>query len=161
MLFIILVYGMIIIFMYVIMKKKLLLFIFLVIIFFIFILIVIVIGVVSLLFGVDGVVFEVNIGNFVLDGILIILKIGIMLLFVIFYFFIMLDVGLFDLIIKKMIYFVKGDLMKVLMVIVVVVVVVFLNGDGIIMILICCFVFIFIYKKFNMKLMNLGVFVIL
>ncbi len=69
MLLTILAYGMIIIFMYVIMKKKLSPFTSLVIIPLIFTLIAIATGVASPPPGADGVVPEVNIGNFVLDGI--------------------------------------------------------------------------------------------
>ena len=78
----------------------------------------------------DGVSLKVNIGNFVLDGISTTSKTGIMLLFAIFYFSIMLDAGLFDPITKKMIYFAKGDPMKVLMATAVVAAAVSLNGDG-------------------------------
>ncbi|HBK5306601.1 TPA: citrate transporter, partial [Enterococcus faecium] len=101
------------------------------------------------------------IGNFVLDGISTTSKTGIMLLFAILYFSIMLDAGLFDPITKKMIYFAKGDPMKVLMATAVVAAAVSLNGDGTTTTLICCSAFIPIYKKLNMKLMNLGVLVIL
>lgn len=84
-----------------------------------------------------------------------------MLFFAILYFSIMLDAGLFDPITKKMIYFAKGDPMKVLMATAVVAAAVSLNGDGTTTTLICCSAFIPIYKKLNMKLMNLGVLVIL
>ena len=161
MLLTILAYGMIIIFMYVIMKKKLSPFTSLVIIPLIFTLIAIATGVASPPPGADGVVPEVNIGNFVLDGISTTSKTGIMLLFAILYFSIMLDAGLFDPITKKMIYFAKGDPMKVLMATAVVAAAVSLNGDGTTTTLICCSAFIPIYKKLNMKLMNLGVLVIL
>lgn len=161
MLLTILAYGMIIIFMYVIMKKKLSPFTSLVIIPLIFTLIAIATGVASPPPGADGVVPEVNIGNFVLDGISTTSKTGIMLLFAILYFSIMLDAGLFDPITKKMIYFAKGDPMKVLMATAVVAAAVSLNGDRTTTTLICCSAFIPIYKKLNMKLMNLGVLVIL
>ncbi len=84
-----------------------------------------------------------------------------MLLFAILYFSIMLDAGLFDPITKKMIRFAKGDPMKVLIATAVVAATVSLNGDGTTTTLICCSAFIPIYKKLDMKLMNLGVLVIL
>ena len=84
-----------------------------------------------------------------------------MLLFAILYFSIMLDAGLFDPITKKMIYFAKGDPMKVLMATAIVAATVSLNGDGTTTTLICCSAFIPIYKKLNMKMMNLGVLIIL
>ena len=62
---------------------------------------------------------------------------------------------------RKMIYFAKGDPMKVLMATAVVAAAVSLNGDGTTTTLICCSAFIPIYKKLNMKMMNLGVLIIL
>lgn len=86
---------------------------------------------------------------------------GIMLLFAILYFSTMLDAGLFDPITNKMIRFAKGDPMKVLMATAIVAAAVSLNGDGTTTTLICCSAFVPIYKKLDMKLMNLGVLVIL
>ena len=143
-------YAMIAIFMYVIMQKKLSPFTALVIIPLVFTLIAMATGVTS------G-----NIGEFVLEGVTTTSKTGIMLLFAILYFSIMLDTGLFDPITKKMIHFAKGDPMKVLMATAVVAATVSLNGDGTTTTLICCSAFIPIYKKLNMNLMNLAVLVIL
>ena len=112
-------YAMIAIFMYVIMQKKLSPFTALVIIPLVFTLIAMATGVTS------G-----NIGEFVLEGVTTTSKTGIMLLFAILYFSIMLDTGLFDPITKKMIHFAKGDPMKVLMATAVVAATVSLNGDG-------------------------------
>lgn len=86
---------------------------------------------------------------------------GVMLLFAILYFSTMLDAGLFDPITNKMIRFAKGDPMKVLMATAIVAACVSLNGDGTTTTLICCSAFVPIYKKLDMKLMNLGVLVIL
>ena len=98
-------YAMIIVFMFVIMKKKMSPFTSLVIIPLLF----------TLVAMVAGVSEKGNIGDFVLEGISTTANTGIMLLFAILYFSIMLDAGLFDPITKKMIYFAKGDPMKVLM----------------------------------------------
>ena len=95
---------------------------------------------------VSGVSKEGNIGDFVLEGIKTTSNTGIMLLFAILYFSIMLDAGLFDPI-TKMIYFAKGDPMKVLMATAVVAATVSLNGDGTTTTLICCSAFIPIYKN--------------
>ena len=111
----------------------------------IFTLIAIATGVASPPPGADGVVPEVNIGNFVLDGISTTSKTGIMLLFAILYFSIMLDLCLTQSL--KMIYFAKGDPMKVLMATAVVLAAVSLNGDGTTTTLICCSAFIPIYKN--------------
>lgn len=102
-----------------------------------------------------------SIGEFVLNGIKTVSNTGIMLLFAILYFSIMLDAGLFDPITKKMIYFAKGDPMKVLIVTSVVAAVVSLNGDGTTTTLICSSAFIPIYRKLGMNLMNLAVLIIL
>ncbi len=151
MLLTILSYLMIIVFMVVIMKKKLSPLTALVLVPLIF----------TLIAMFTGVAEKGNIGDFVLDGIATTSNTGIMLLFAILYFSIMLDAGMFDPITKKMIHFAKGDPMKVLMATAVVAAAVSLNGDGTTTTLICCSAFIPIYKKLDMKLMNLGVLIIL
>lgn len=144
-------YAMIIVFMFFIMKKKLspLTALVLVPLFF------------TLIAQVLGVAAEGNIGNFVMEGVKTTSKTGIMLLFAILYFSIMLNAGLFDPVTKKMIHYAKGDPMKVLMATAIVAATVSLNGDGTTTTLICCSAFIPIYKKLNMKMMNLGVLIIL
>lgn len=161
MLLTILAYGMIVIFMYAIMKKKLSPFTALVLVPLVFTLIAMACGVASPPAGDDGKVPPVNIGNFVMDGVSTTSTTGIMLLFAILYFSIMLDAGLFDPITKKMIQLAKGDPMKVLMATAVVAAAVSLNGDGTTTTLICVSAFMPIYKKLNMKMMNLGVLIIL
>ncbi|MCQ9210373.1 CitMHS family transporter [Granulicatella seriolae] len=151
MLLTVLAYGMIIVFMYVIMKKKMSPFTALVIIPLIFAMIAVIAGVAN----------EGTIGDFVLNGVATTSKTGIMLLFAILYFSIMLDAGLFDPVTKRMIYFAKGDPLKVLIATAVVAAAVSLNGDGTTTTLICCSAFIPIYKKLNMRMMNLGVLIIL
>jgi len=147
----ILAYLMIITFMFAIMKKYLSPFTSLVLVPLVF-------TVVAMLAGVSA---DGNIGDFLLEGIGTTANTGIMLLFAILYFSIMLDTGLFDPITKKMIQFAKGDPMKVLIATAVVAATVSLNGDGTTTTLICCSAFIPIYKKLNMNLMNLAVLVIL
>ncbi|WP_430597364.1 CitMHS family transporter [Enterococcus sp. AZ177] len=144
-------YVMIIVFMFVIMKKKMSPFTALVLIPLIF----------ALIAMFAGVSKKGSIGDFVMEGIKTTSTTGIMLLFAILYFSIMLDAGLFDPITKKMIHIAKGDPMKVLIATAVVAAAVSLNGDGTTTTLICCSAFIPIYKKLDMKLMNLGVLVIL
>lgn len=161
MLLTILAYAMIILFMYVIMKKKLSPFTALVLVPLIFTLIAMALGVASPPAGEDGTVPPVNIGNFVMDGVSTTSKTGIMLLFAILYFSIMLDAGLFDPITKKMIEMAKGDPMKVLMATAIVAAAVSLNGDGTTTTLICVSAFLPIYQKLNMRVMNLGVLIIL
>ena len=86
---------------------------------------------------------------------------GIMLLFAILYFAVMLNAGLFDPVTKYVIKVAKGDPVKVLVGTAIVAAMVSLKGDGTTTTLICCTAFIPIYKKLNLKMMNLGVLVIL
>ena len=151
------------IFMYVIMKKKMSPFTALVLIPLVF----------AIILVATGQVQDVNIGTLIRQGLfgnnskdkLTAMKgtaeTGVMLLFAILYFSTMLDAGLFDPITNKMIRFAKGDPMKVLIATSIVAAAVSLNGDGTTTTLICCSAFVPIYKKLDMKLMNLGVLVIL
>ena len=156
-------YIMMAIFMYVIMKKKMSPFTALVLIPLVF----------AIILVATGQVQDANIGTLIRQGLfgnnskdkLTAMKgtaeTGVMLLFAILYFSTMLDAGLFDPITNKMIRFAKGDPMKVLMATAIVAACVSLNGDGTTTTLICCSAFVPIYKKLDMKLMNLGVLVIL
>ncbi len=101
------------------------------------------------------------IGDWTVAGVSKTANTGIMLLFAILYFAIMLNAGLFDPVTKFMIKFAKGDPVKVLMATAIVAACVSLNGDGTTTTLICCTAFIPLYKKLNLKMMNLGVIVIL
>ena len=156
-------YAMMVVFMYVIMKKKMSPFTALVLIPLAFALVAVLTGVVQ----------DVNIGTLVRQGLfgnnskdkLTAMKgtaeTGVMLLFAILYFSLMLDSGLFDPITNKMIRYAKVDPMKVLVATAIVAAAVSMNGDGTTTTLICCSAFVPIYKKLDMKLMNLGVLVIL
>ncbi len=101
------------------------------------------------------------IGDWTVAGVQQTSKTGIMLLFAILYFAIMLNAGLFEPVTRAMIRFAKGDPVKVLLGTAIVAACVSLNGDGTTTTLICCTAFIPIYKKLNLKMMNLGVLVIL
>ena len=144
-------YAMIIVFMFVIMKKKMSPFTALVLVPLVF----------TMIAKFSGIAAKGTLGEYVLSGVSTTANTGIMLLFAILYFSIMLDTELFDPITNKMIRFAKGDPMRVLMATAIVAAAVSLNGDGTTTTLICCSAFIPIYKKLGMKLMNLGVLVIL
>lgn len=170
MLLTILAYAMIIVFMYVVMKKKMSPFTALITVPLVAVIIVILTN--SANFTADKSFIEflggdkishnlTAIGPMVLYGINNTAQTGIMLLFAILYFSLMLDAGLFDPITEKMIRFAKGDPMKVLIATAIVSAAVSLNGDGTTTTLICCSAFLPIYKKLNMKIMNLGVLIIL
>ena len=149
-------YAMIVVFMFVIMKKKLSPLTALVMVPLVFSLVAFFTGIAAPPEG-----YEMKVGQWVTAGIKTTSNTGIMLLFAILYFSIMLDAGLFDPITKKMIEFAKGDPTKVLMATAIVAAAVSLNGDGTTTTLICCAAFLPIYKKLDMKIMNLGVLVIL
>lgn len=100
-------------------------------------------------------------GTWTVDGVKKVSTTAVMLLFAILYFAIMLNAGMFDPVVKKMIKIAKGDPVKVLVATAVVAATVSLNGDGTTTTLICCTAFIPIYKKLGLKMMNLGVLVIL
>ena len=163
-------YGMIAVFMYVIMKKKMSPFTALVMIPLAFATLAILTGSADFTLdekfvkfvGENGLANSLTaLGPMVMYGINSTARTGIMLLFAILYFSLMLDAGLFDPITEKMIRFAKGDPMKVLMATAVVAAAVSLNGDGTTTTLICCSAFLPIYKKLDMKIMNLGVLIIL
>jgi CitMHS family citrate-Mg2+:H+ or citrate-Ca2+:H+ symporter len=155
-------YVMIIAFMYVIMTKKLSPLTALVMVPLAFAIITLISGVASPpVDSTTGQVGSMNIGDWVTSGLKTTSNTGIMLLFAILYFSIMLDAGMFDPITNKMIGLAKGDPMRVLMATAIVAACVSLNGDGTTTTLICCTAFLPIYKKLHMKVMNLGVLVIL
>lgn len=170
MLLTILAYAMIVVFMFVVMKKKMSPLTSLVIVPLIFTIIAIYTGAAD--FGLDAKFTEflgddklannlTAVGPMIMYGINGTAKTGIMLLFAILYFSIMLDAGLFDPITEKMIRFAKGDPMKVLIATAIVSAAVSLNGDGTTTTLIVVSAFLPIYKKLNMNVMNLGVLIIL
>ncbi|MBS7544762.1 CitMHS family transporter [Ancylobacter oerskovii] len=84
-----------------------------------------------------------------------------MLFFAIFFFSLMLNVGLFDPLTKKVVQLAKGDPLKVLVATSVLATVVSLSGDGTTTTLICCTALIPVYQKLNLKMMHLGVLLIL
>ncbi len=144
-------YAMIIVFMYVILTKKMTPFTSLIVIPLIF-------AIIAKLTGVSA---EGSIGEWIMEGLATTSNTGIMLLFAILFFAIMLDAGLFDPITERMIRFAKGDPMKVLIATAVVAAAVSLNGDGTTTTLICVSAFLPIYKRLNMRIMNLGVLIIM
>jgi CitMHS family citrate-Mg2+:H+ or citrate-Ca2+:H+ symporter len=143
-------YAMIIVFLFLVISKKLTPFSAL-------ILVPLVFALVGALLG----IFPANIGKMTLDGIKSVSTTGIMLLFAILFFAIMLNVGLFDPVTAAVIRFAKGDPVKILLGTAILSAAVSLNGDGTTTTLIVCSAFIPIYKKLGLKMMNLGVILIL
>lgn len=151
MLLTILAYLMIIVFMIVIMKKWLSPLVSLIMVPLVF-------SIVAFLLGASH---TIDLGKMVTSGLETTWSTGVMLIFAILYFSIMLDAGLFEPITRGMIKLAKGDPMKILMATAIVSAAVSFNGDGTTTTLIVTAAFIPIYKKLDMKLMNLAVLLIL
>lgn len=143
-------YAMIIVFMFLIIKKKLTPFSALVLIPVLF-------AIVGALIG----IFPKNIGEMALQGLQDTSITGVMLLFAILYFSVMLNAGMFDPLTNFVIKTAKGDPVKILIGTAIVAAGVSLNGDGTTTTLITCTAFLPIYRKLNLKIMNFGVIVIL
>lgn len=86
---------------------------------------------------------------------------GVMILFAVLYFSLMMNVGLFDPLCTFLIRKAKGDPLKVMMVATLTACAVTLDGDGTTTILIVTAAFIPLFKKMNMKLSNLAMAIIL
>ncbi|NVO15314.1 MAG: citrate transporter [Rhodoplanes sp.] len=84
-----------------------------------------------------------------------------MLFFAILFFCLMLNVGLFDPLTKRIVKIAKGDPVRVLVGTSVLSTVVSLSGDGTTTTLICCSALVPIYKRLGLKMMNLAVILIL
>lgn len=157
----ILAYLMIIVFMVVIMKKWLSPFISLVLVPIVFALVAVILNAAKYSPVSKGMEATNNLGKMVMDGMTSVAGTGLMLIFAILYFSIMLDAGLFEPITRKMICLSKGDPMKILVATAIVSAAVSLNGDGTTTTLIVTAAFLPIYRKLGMKIMNLGVLIIL
>ncbi len=96
-------------------------------------------------------------GDWIRQGTVKVAPTGVMLLFAILYFSFMLNAGMFEPIIRKLIGFAKGDPLKIQLAAALVAAAVSLNGDGTTTTLIVCTAFVPIYKTLKMSLMNLAV----
>lgn len=92
-----------------------------------------------------------ELGKFSLDGIKQVAPTGILLMFAVLYFSVMLDAGLFDPVISFIIKKVKGDPLKVVMGTAILTMIVHLDGDGTATFMIVLSAFLPIYKKLNMS----------
>lgn len=100
---------------------------------------------------------SIDIGAAAMDGLMTTAKTGIMLFFAIYMFTIMIDAGLFDPLSNAMIKYAKGDPLKVMIATVALTAGVSLNGDGTTTMIIVCTAFVPIYKRLNMKMLDLAV----
>lgn len=120
--------------------------------------------VVPVLFAIAGSLmglWEGDIGTYALNGLKTTSTTAIMLLFAVLFFTLMIDSGLFDPLSNAMIHFAKGDPLKVMVGTVLLSAGVSLNGDGTTTMIIVCSAFVPIYKKLNMKMLDLAVLTIL
>lgn len=106
--------------------------------------------IIPIIFGLIG-GFGAEIGGLMLDGLIQVAPTGIMLVFAIMYFGLMMDVGLFDPMIKKIIQIVKGDPLKVVMGTVFLAMIVHLDGNGSATFMITVTAMLPIYEKLGMN----------
>lgn len=92
-----------------------------------------------------------DLGKFALDGIKQVAPTGILLMFAVLYFGIMLDAGLFDPVVAFIVKIVKGDPLKVVLGTAALTMIVHLDGDGTATFMIVLSAFLPIYKKLNIS----------
>lgn len=95
--------------------------------------------------------FGVGIGKMMLEGISKVAPTGIMVAFAVFYFGLMLDVGLFDPLVTRLVRLVKGDPLKVVVGTAILTVLVALDGDGASTFMITISALLPIYKRLKMN----------
>ncbi|MEH7386897.1 citrate:proton symporter [Bacillus sp. JJ1521] len=106
--------------------------------------------IVPVIFGLIG-GFGLDLGPLMIEGITKITPTAILLLFAIMYFGIMLDTGLFDPLINKLLSVVKGDPLKVIVASAILPGIVGFDGDGATTIMICVTPFLPLYKKLGIN----------
>lgn len=92
-----------------------------------------------------------ELGNMMLEGVKKLAPTGIMLLFAILYFAIMIDTGLFDPSVKFILRLVKGDPLKVVLGTITLTLIVSLDGDGSTTYMICVAAMLPLYKRLGMS----------
>ncbi|WP_040158727.1 CitMHS family transporter [Nigerium massiliense] len=105
--------------------------------------------------------FANDIGDFALTGVKGVASTVVMLMFAILFFGLMLTAGLFDPLIHFILRVVKGDPLKVLVGTAILASAVSVDGDGSTTTMIVCSAMIPVYKRLNMKMMDLAVIIIL
>src|SRR5512136_1322503 len=92
-----------------------------------------------------------GIGKMMIDGIIRVAPVGVMIAFAILYFGLMLDVGLFDPLIRGLVKLLKGDPVKAALGAYVLTVMVALDGDGATTFMIACSAMVPIFSRLNMR----------
>ncbi|AKN32442.1 citrate transporter [Clostridium carboxidivorans P7] len=105
--------------------------------------------------------FGLTIGKFALTGIKGVATTSTMLLFAILFFGIMINVGLFDPLVKAIVKFVKGDPVKVLVGTAILAALVSVDGDGSTTTMIVCSALLPVYKKLKIKPLYLATIIIM
>ena len=112
--------------------------------------------IVALLAGFAG-----SLGKFALTGVQGVATTVVMLLFAILYFGLMISAGLFDPLVHIILRIVKGDPLRVLVGTAILAAAVSVDGDGSTTTMIVCSAMIPVYRKLNMRMMDLAVLIIL
>jgi citrate-Mg2+:H+ or citrate-Ca2+:H+ symporter, CitMHS family len=107
--------------------------------------------IIPVVFGLIGGFSISELGTMMLDGIKQVAPTGIMLVFAVLYFAIMLDAGLFDPLISTIIKFVKGDPLKVVVGTAILTMLVHLDGDGTATFMIVISAFLPLYKQLKIS----------
>ncbi|MDD5169403.1 MAG: citrate:proton symporter [Syntrophales bacterium] len=105
---------------------------------------------------VTGLYAPTAIGKMMIDGILKVAPVGVMIAFAILYFGLMLDVGLFDPLINRLVRLLKGDPVRVCVGAYVLTVLVALDGDGATTFMIACSAMVPIFRRLNMRMLALS-----
>src|SRR5215207_519878 len=92
-----------------------------------------------------------DLGKMMLDGIGRVAPVGVMIIFAVLYFGLMLDVGLFDPMINRLLRFVKGDPLKVVLATAILTMAVSLDGDGATTFLITVSAMLPLYQRLGMS----------
>ncbi len=116
--------------------------------------------VLPILFAVIG-GFGPGIGKMMLDGVKAIAPTGVMLMFAILYFSLMIDVGLFEPVVSRVVRLVGGDPVKICVGTAVLALTVSLDGDGSTTYLICTAAMLPLYKKLGMSRLMLACIIML
>jgi CitMHS family citrate-Mg2+:H+ or citrate-Ca2+:H+ symporter len=110
---------------------------------------------IPILFAIIGGFGGAGIGTMMLDGIKTLAPTGVMLMFAILYFGIMIDAGLFDPIVRRILALVQGDPLKVVVGTAVLAAVVSLDGDGSTTYMITVASMLPLYQRLGMNALNL------
>jgi hypothetical protein len=92
-----------------------------------------------------------NLGKMMLDGFVRVAPVGVMIIFAVLYFGLMLDVGLFDPMIRRLLRFVKGDPIRVALATAILTMAVALDGDGATTFLITVSAMLPLYQRLGMS----------